>query len=269
MKRRISLILFLISSVITQILYVLRIQDFYNELVFGTVGVFMLLTFSFLYKYMMQVLEHAQTDAKLHALRRQQSLQEKQAELLQDQQIRVAERYHNTRESLEKLQGLVLGDQMEEAEKLLDSLTFEFQQNQFRPYCNDSLIHEILAEKRRLAELRHIQVQYQILLPKETGIQSADLSTVLFNLMDNAIEACEASKNPEPVIHLSIQADEGYLNLYLHNSKDPAAVFQNKTTKADVFEHGFGLSIIEDICRKYDGSFQWMDKGDFLIPLLC
>lgn len=27
--------------------------------------------------------------------------------------------------------------------------------------------------------------------------------------------------------------------------------------------HGFGLSIIEDICQKYDGAYQWLDRTDY------
>ena len=32
--------------------------------------------------------------------------------------------------------------------------------------------------------------------------------------------------------------------------------------KKDILNHGFGLSIIEDICEKNDGSCQWIDNGD-------
>lgn len=38
--------------------------------------------------------------------------------------------------------------------------------------------------------------------------------------------------------------------------------FNHKTSKKDILNHGFGLSIIEDICEKNDGSCQWIDNGD-------
>ena len=40
----------------------------------------------------------------------------------------------------------------------------------------------------------------------------------------------------------------------------------HQTTKKEshnpLLSHGFGLSIIEDICRKYDGAYQWLDRTD-------
>lgn len=43
--------------------------------------------------------------------------------------------------------------------------------------------------------------------------------------------------------------------------------FNHQTTKKESYNpllsHGFGLSIIEDICRKYDGAYQWLDRTDY------
>lgn len=54
----------------------------------------------------------------------------------------------------------------------------------------------------------------------------------------------------------------GFLTVHMKNSKDPAQPFNHKTSKKDIPNHGFGLSIIEDICAKNDGSCQWIDNGD-------
>ena len=36
----------------------------------------------------------------------------------------------------------------------------------------------------------------------------------------------------------------------------------NVTTKSEPGSHGYGLSIIEDICQRYNGSYQWIDHND-------
>ena len=90
----------------------------------------------------------------------------------------------------------------------------------------------------------------------------ADLSSVFFNLLDNAIEACNASGSQSPAIRLSANISDGFLTIYMHNTKNPDQNFNHKTSKIETFSHGYGLSIIEDICHRYNGSYQRIDHGN-------
>lgn len=112
-----------------------------------------------------------------------------------------------------------------------------------------------------LAEQAGIHVDYQIFLPEKSMIQPSDLSSVLFNILDNAIEACRSSEDLKKSVPVTDNF-KGFLSILVRNTKDPQIVFNHSTTKKDSVYHGLGLSIIEDICRKYDGSWQWNDCGD-------
>lgn len=85
--------------------------------------------------------------------------------------------------------------------------------------------------------------------------------------MDNAIEACLQSGSQKPFIRLSTEFSGECLSIYLHNTKNPEQIFNHQTTKKESYyplpSHGFGLSIIEDICQKYDGAYQWLDRTDY------
>ena len=120
----------------------------------------------------------------------------------------------------------------------------------------------ILEGKQLRAKQEHIQVSYEILLPEKISIDTTDLSSIFFNLLDNAIEACNASGNPDPEIRLSANISNGFLTIYMHNTKNPLQSFTHKTTKSEPGSHGYGLSIIEDICQRYNGSYQWIDHND-------
>ena len=55
----------------------------------------------------------------------------------------------------------------------------------------------------------------------------------------------------------------------LANSKNPNQEFSHTTTKEDFSSHGLGLSIIEEICQRYDGVYEWKDQGEeFLSTVL-
>ena len=99
-------------------------------------------------------------------------------------------------------------------------------------------------------------------LTEKSNIPSSELSSIFFNLLDNGIESCNASGSEAPFISVTSKMSAGFLTVHMKNSKDPAQPYNHKTSKKDIPNHGFGLSIIEDICAKNDGSCQWIDNGD-------
>ena len=172
-----------------------------------------------------------------------------------------------TKSALTHIQDLLSNHKYPEAAAALDSFSQTFQKERFHPYCQDNLIQAILEGKKLRAEQYHIQVSYEIFLPDKLSIEITDLCSVFFNLMDNAIEACLQSGSQRPFIRLSTEFSGECLSIYLHNTKNPEQIFNHQTTKKESYNplpsHGFGLSIIEDICRKYDGAYQWLDRTDY------
>ena len=152
--------------------------------------------------------------------------------------------------------------QYEEAAHYLERLTFTFQKERFHPICGDNLINAILDSKRQTASQHNIRTSFQLLLPEKMKIETSDLSSIFFNLMDNGIESCQNSHSSDPFIQITASQNANFLTIHMTNSKDPSYKFNHKTNKTDSWAHGFGLAIIEEIASKYDGSCQWIDGGD-------
>ena len=194
---------------------------------------------------------------------------QKQKQLKQEQDYSLQIRRQDTRDfqiktvqGLQDFQSLLEQEKYEQADTAIRNLNQTFQKERFHPYCQNNLLQAILEGKRLRAEQEHIQVSYEILLPEKISINTTDLSSIFFNLLDNAIEACSASGNPDPEIRLSANISNGFLTVYMHNTKNPMQTFTHKTTKSEPGAHGYGLSIIEDICQKYNGSYQWIDHNN-------
>ena len=168
----------------------------------------------------------------------------------------------STIRKLETLQNYLKTNEYDKIQDYLPAITDDFQRERFHPICQDSLINAILADKRFLAMQKNIKVTYEVLLPEKSNIPSSELSSIFFNLLDNGIESCNASGSEAPFISVTSKMSAGFLTVHMKNSKDPAQPFNHKTSKKDIPNHGFGLSIIEDICAKNDGSCQWIDNGD-------
>ena len=109
-----------------------------------------------------------------------------------------------------------------------------------------------------LAEMNDIMVDVDMAVPSELKITDGDLTVMIGNLYDNAIDAnlkfADANKR---FIHIKILFDSGNLLLMFENAAVEEERSGNKgiwaTTKADSFMHGFGIKNIDRIVQTYGG----------------
>ena len=83
-------------------------------------------------------------------------------------------------------------------------------------------------------------------LPEKLNISSFDMTIILGNLMDNAIEALRHSKRK--LLKVNIQFNKGIIRIDIENSYDP-----KYRKKHDGREHGIGLLSVENTLQKYHG----------------
>lgn len=83
-------------------------------------------------------------------------------------------------------------------------------------------------------------------LPEELNVSSFDMTIILGNLMDNAIEALRHSERK--LLKVNIQFNKGIIRIDIENSYDPTYRKKN-----DGREHGIGLLSVENTLQKYHG----------------
>lgn len=265
-------IFFLCIFAIQILFFALTVSGSNSNYIYLSLGVVFLFTCYQLYHLILVTLAEDKTAAQLSTLLIQQKLEEEQAETLTERKSKTEKFQSDLRKELLEFQTLLLCQEYPQAHCKLSELTSNFENQRFHPYCNDNLIHAILEGKKMLAARHHIDVHYKIVLPDTSSISSVDLSSVLFNLMDNGIEACIDSGIADARISLYTEMAAGFLIIHMLNSKNPGQSFNWKTTKPDTDFHGFGLSIIQDICRRYDGACRLKDQGNVfhsLVMLCC
>lgn len=273
MKKNIKLIPLFLFLFVFQLLYFL--STIYTEKIdsmFLILAVFMIIISVLLYRMLSDVLKKSDIETELSFLQKQKQLKQEQDYSLQIRRQNTQDFQFKTVQGLLDFQTLLKQEKYEQADDAIRNLNRTFQKERFHPYCQNNLLQAILEGKRLRAEQNHIQVSYEILLPEELSVDTADLSSVFFNLLDNAIEACNTSGNPNPEIRLSANISNGFLTVYMHNTKNQAQIFTHQTTKSNSGIHGYGLSIIEDICQRYNGSYQWINHEgmfDSIVLLQC
>lgn len=121
-------------------------------------------------------------------------------------------------------------------------------------FCH-SLINCILLIKKQLCEQKGIFLSIQTNNPSSCDIEEIDLACLLYNLLDNAIEAQERIKeNEEKGIWFKMEQTDGSLSIYIKNRIRKGENLSFQTQKSNPEEHGIGTTIIKEIIEKYAGT---------------
>lgn len=113
----------------------------------------------------------------------------------------------------------------------------------------------VLNQKFNEARKNNIDIAINAVIPPDTSINPADLSSILFNSIDNAMEASlKIDDIDKRKIKINIHPKKDYLYFEIINNIRENHEFQKtRTSKENKEEHGYGLVILEDITNKYDG----------------
>lgn len=132
-------------------------------------------------------------------------------------------------------------------------------------YGND-VLSSLIHQKFIYAKSHNITFSTKIVLTRELKIRSADLFSLLSNVLDNAIEASEKVCNP--VITVEIKIEKSYLIIICKNKVDADVLLENpelSTMKKDKALHGIGLQVVRNIVKHYDGMLGFRMDGDFFV----
>lgn len=115
-------------------------------------------------------------------------------------------------------------------------------------YTSNKLINAVLVNKLNLIKDKNIQIQTEIAVDNIGRISDYDIISLLTNLIDNCVEGCHDIQNT--YIKIKISNRDNLLLLFFENA---TANKNFKTNKKDKKFHGYGLKIIKDITKKYNG----------------
>ncbi|MBQ7944748.1 MAG: GHKL domain-containing protein [Lachnospiraceae bacterium] len=159
--------------------------------------------------------------------------------------------YHNHIQVLKVHMGM---KQYEEAAEYLEHLEKDLTTVDTVIKTGNVMVDAILNSKLAMIKERKIQVDVTAIVPESISISGIDLSVLIGNILDNAMEAC--MKLPEEKRFLRIYIDILKKQLYISvtNSMDGRAKKRGNlflTNKEG--DHGFGLLRIDSIVSKYHG----------------
>lgn len=179
---------------------------------------------------------------------------------------------HDFHNHLQTLRGQLLSGDTERALAYIDELDARLSGIDTLLKTGNASADAILSSKIAQARLSGVQVTVKASIPESMAVSDVELSIVLGNLLDNAIEACQSVPG-ERFIRLFITVKGHMLYFSMLNSAAAKLVRHGtlfKTRKQGL--HGFGLARAESIIEEHGGWIKYnSEEGafttEFLVPI--
>ena len=171
----------------------------------------------------------------------------------------------------------VMRKNLESQNEELDQSVTEFMnildKTRYDYFCKNMVVNLILTDKKKKAEEQQIEFNAAIDIPEKISINNVDISSMLGNLLDNAIEACSKIPDPEKRrIDIKAMIIDECLVIKATNTFNKSVINAQKkfliTTKKDRKNHGFGINIIRNLAGKYNGELQIHIESDCFIAIV-
>ncbi|MBD9062240.1 MAG: GHKL domain-containing protein, partial [Ruminococcaceae bacterium] len=168
---------------------------------------------------------------------------------------------HDMKNHLTNIRFLIDSGETTAAMSLLDQVTDNVKKIVSETIdTGNSFVDAVLLSKTALCREKDIDFSYSVQPLENIKIGAADLSSLLSNLLDNAVEA--AAQTTEPFVRLTITKYNAYYTICVENSYMGKKSLKESvgaliSTKSDKAPHGYGTRIISDIAQKYDGNYSW------------
>lgn len=169
-----------------------------------------------------------------------------------------------------------LMNQSEEKDLIVNNYKNELEKTylvlQGKTFCEEILIDSAIKNKLRECLKKQIKTEWQAQTFSVGDIERMDMLGLIYNVFDNALEACEQVEIPRRWIRVSIKNEGDKLFFLCHNSKNPNIYLKKgeKTIKKDKQNHGIGKDIMRSIVKKYQGSIYAEEgKEEYKLEIIC
>ena len=174
-----------------------------------------------------------------------------------NEQIRIMR--HDMNKHLKVITDLISKDKTDEARKYIEALNDENKNFSSYIYTNNEAFDTAVNIECQRAKASGVDFKSFIGVNGEIKMDDTDITKLFCNLLDNAVEAAEKTK--EKFVSIYVTQKGGDLAVSVKNSSGEVDVSDLKTTKSDEDNHGYGLKSIDSVLEKYDSSIYQSYQG--------
>lgn len=272
-SKKIYAVIFIISSLMTIIILLVTFIDIKNESVNSHISV---LLYSSLLILLMIVFLGSLKLGEYYEYQQQTKLIKVQNEMLKksmDESEKTFQLWksslHNHKHNIINLMMLAENNDISSIKKELIKENELLGRKLFYYKTGNETVDTVLAIKQNIAESMGITFMINASVPNDIPLSANDLTSLLGNILDNAIEA--SIKEEKPYIEVNTKRKDETLFISVSN-KCTIKNISLQTTKNEGILHGIGISSVKKIVNEYNGDYSFNQSGEvffvnIIIPL--
>lgn len=230
-----------------------RISDQIIQVTALVSSIFLIFANIFVFNLIEKHTDYLNTKLQLNFTKKHIDYQVKHYEELYNHQFEIRKYRHDTKNRLTGLLALLEDECYEDAILSLKkelNLMNETSGNIFN--SNNPILDAVILSKIKTANTFNIDIKPTVIINQPIYVDAIDLSILIGNALDNAIEAAKLISNT--VITIKIISFVEQLTIEITNPvKENVDTNKLKSNKTNKYLHGLGIQSMQSISAKYDG----------------
>ncbi len=262
-KYKIQLLIIISLCFLTTVIYVPHEDDFS-----AVIYIALLCIVLFINDFFLHFIKVNNERNRLEVYNNQLKNQEKQIDEISGTYVEVKKQQHDMKNHFSCLKVMLDQGQFDEARDYFSKIN-AVNESILLYDCGDIRISAMLSQKLSFARNKGIQVETEIQSLGHIHVDVVHVCTVVANILDNAIEACQGQSNGR--IKFELRQEKEYIFIVCRNSvrEGERLLPSLETNKPDKQNHGLGLRIVRGIAREYNGVVSTdIGENEFLISIM-
>lgn len=213
-------------------------------------------TYTILLKMIMGTIDNANLQERLHISETQIAAQTKLIESSQQRNEESAKARHDMHHHLTTLQGFIAHKDYTGLNNYLTDYASAIPAISTQVYCEHIAFNTLLCHYVERAQKEDIQTHLSALIPAHIPFHDMDISIILGNLLENAIEACSRQTDTRRFLSIKLSMpNASTLVILTENSYEGEIRRCNEhfLSSKEAGRVGMGISSILSVVEKYDG----------------
>ena len=209
------------------------------------VGTWIILSIILLFAILFyRVNQQREMEAEIAKLKQEQAeIVERDYQALRRTYADNAKLYHDLHNHIEAIYQCLMQGDIQEAVRYCEDLRTPVRQISQTVWTGDKALDYLISSKMALAGQAQIKTKVNIEYPHNTNIRSVDLTTILGNLLDNALEAVKTAPEGLRFLNLTIRRINAMLIIKVENGYGSTPVQEN-------------VKSVQTAADRYDGTIR-------------
>lgn len=223
----------------------------------------------FLVLYFKQYEEKCEVEQRSQIAKMKWEQSEKEIEAIRRSEYTINILRHDMRHFLANISAFIDNGEIEEAQAYIREIIDNTDKVAMRKYCKNDIVNMILSFYEGQIKNNKIDFQYSVRIPEKLHFSDVDITAILSNGLENAIQAVLLLEEDKRYIKLDLYINDNKLLLSIKNTFAERPVFRDGLPQSRENGHGFGTQSIWSTVEKLKGNCQFsVDQNLFVLQVI-